>query len=766
MFEHNRLTKQLFSHFELPSARAPAYSLTPLCLALTCFSAAAQHAATGENMTLLEEVVVTAQFREQNLQDTPIAITALTALAMEARGQSDVIDIAQSAPNVTIQPSPSNFGNSIAASIRGIGQYDSTLSFEPGVGIYIDDVYHPTLFGSVFDLLDLERAEVLRGPQGTLAGKNAIGGAIKLYSRKPSGEGSFAEFTYGASDRQDFRGAADLTLIPDEMFLRISAVSKKRSGYLDRLDYACATGNGSSLTFDVDCKIGTEGAQKYQGIRAALAWQPNDRLAIHLTADSSEDDSEPQPSRLLYSQTTDIYLTDQEFVNYSTYADPAKGYSIPVISDAQGKGGSANIQYDFSDHASLTSITAYRHNESQFSTDADTSPEHIQLQYLTFDYSYFTQELRFNGRLFDEFIDYTVGGFYFKSDADDSGRVNLGPALFDFLPDNKNESRSYSGFIHSVIHATDKLDLSLGARYTNEKKSLEYGRYTPENPTQIHPHPLVGPLHGSGGEYKGNRWDYRFNTAYRITDNVMIYGTASTGYKGGGVNPRPFTPAQVEAFGPETLDAYELGLKADVFDGRLRINTAMFFNKYEDIQLTITNGYAGFPASAIPLNAGSADVKGLELEVNMAPVDGLLIDFVAGYLDFEYTDLSAAALASGVDNTMVNPFTPELQMNLGGQYEIPLAGGATLTPRLDVNHQDSFFTNAVNNPLNNTPSYTVANARLTWLNAAKDLQVALSITNLTDKYHYLNVFYTTTANTSIGAPARPREWAVTVKKDF
>ncbi|MDB6083136.1 MAG: Pesticin receptor, partial [Gammaproteobacteria bacterium] len=252
----------------------------------------------------LSEIVVTAQFRRDNLQSTPIAITAVNAAMMEARNQTSLLDIASSAPNVNIRPSTSALGNAASIFIRGIGQYDPSFALEPGVGIYIDDVYFPTIYGSVFDLLDLDRVEILRGPQGTLAGKNSIGGAIKLYSKKPDGQNEgYAEAGYGNFNQTSFRAGTDFTLVPDQLFMRLAGVYKRSDGYMNRVDFGCANpGSGVKPNpIQESCALGTEGGQQFGGIRAALRWVPGSKLEVNLSADYSVDDGEPSPTKLVYA---------------------------------------------------------------------------------------------------------------------------------------------------------------------------------------------------------------------------------------------------------------------------------------------------------------------------------------------------------------------------------------------------------------------------------------------------------------------------------
>src|SRR3954464_8076835 len=208
-------------------------------LALPTASLAQQPSDTSRDT--LDEVVVTAQFREQRVQDAPLAITAINAEMLEARNQTSIVDVANQAPNVVLKPAPAPYGPAMQAFIRGVGQSDFNYALEPGVGIYVDDVYYSTLTGSVLDLLDLDRVEVLRGPQGTLAGQNSIGGAIKLYSKKPSGSDTGSvQATYGSFNRTDIRASADATLMKDVLFGRIAGVSHHVDGYVTRYDYGCS----------------------------------------------------------------------------------------------------------------------------------------------------------------------------------------------------------------------------------------------------------------------------------------------------------------------------------------------------------------------------------------------------------------------------------------------------------------------------------------------------------------------------------------------
>ena len=292
----------------------------------------------------LQDVVVTAQFRSEPVQATPLAITALGSQQLEEQGLNRITDITNSAPNVVMKPSGSVYGPAATLFIRGVGQMDSSFAVDPGVGIYVDDVYRGITFGSLLDLLDLDRVEILRGPQGTLAGKNSIGGAVKLYGKKPDSDGGgYFEATTGSFDRLDARGAGNFTLVPESLFMRVAAVTRHRDGYLTRYDFNCAHPGGplapTSMGSSGDCKIGTEGGQDYTAGRVALRWLASDAVDVNLAADRLDDDSEPTATKLISLNSaaattpgiTDrsVFLTGPEkYSNYSNYAtqpftDPA-----------------------------------------------------------------------------------------------------------------------------------------------------------------------------------------------------------------------------------------------------------------------------------------------------------------------------------------------------------------------------------------------------------------------------------------------------------
>jgi iron complex outermembrane receptor protein len=796
-------------------------SLAALAAAIHAGTAIAQDEAAAQAATNPDAdgdqvgvIVVTAQFRNQSLQDTPLAITAVTGDMMEQRSQTSISDVANRAPSVTLTTAGANGGGaqSFQASIRGIGQADFNLALEPGVGTYVDDVYYGVMIGTTFELLDLERIEVLRGPQGTLSGKNSEGGAIKLFSKVPDDDtGGYVSATYGSFDRVDLRGSANFTVIPDKLYARFSGLARERDGYVTRLDYECVTGQkpspinspGSMVTSSNSCKLGTEGGQSVVAVRGALRWVANERIENTLSVDFTNDRSEPTANVLIrqgtwhgtgydFTATPPVLNTTQDFTtggtytNYSTYTSlvglPSQ-YTVPAISYVTMWGAANTLDIDISDTISLKSITAYRNTEQESNTDADGSPINRLAQFLAFDHEQFTQEIRLSG-IIGGLIDWTVGGFYYDASSSQEGRVAIdgagdGPVNpvpffqpFDFTYFEPISVTNKSAFAHLALRPMDGLEVTGGVRYTDDKKDFAYQRaLVPGTPPSFLSDSVL-PLNGQSATFSGKRWDWRVSANYRLTPGINVYGQIATGFKGGGVNPRPFYPTQIQTFEPETVTAYEIGAKTDLFDRHMRLNVAAFINKFKDMQLTLTQCPnfipPGLPPNCfLPANVGDSTIKGFEVETEIRPVSGFLIDGSLSYTNFQYDRLDPS---TGIGIDMKAPYTPEWKASIGAQYEFAMGGYGTVTPRFDYVYQSDLFTEVLNHPLNNLPGYDVANARLTYRDPNEDWQVDLAVTNVFDNYYYANYFDRLSNNNSFqlqaGEPGRPREWSVTLRRNF
>lgn len=802
------------------------------------------------------EIVVTAQFREQNLQDTPIAITAVTAELLEARSQTELVEVAAQAPSVVLREATSAFGNSISASIRGLGQIDFNPQLEPGVGIYIDDVYYPRLTGANFDLLDVERVEILRGPQGTLTGRNSEGGAIRFVSRKPRGENSgYVEATYGSRQKVAVRAGADFALT-DNLFARVSGAFKTQDGYVDRIDYGCAfpaSGEPVKSTAD-NCVVESLGESDYKAGRVLLRFQPSDVFDVMVSGDYVKDTSNNGPDVLLYLNNPNPNVRTEgglpadsrflcgRFCNYATYGhSPGIFIGSPARPDAngvpladtrglddqqeyEGWGVSANIEVKPVDRVAITSITAYREFRNYFVNDAELAPGRLNFGVNDVDSDFFSQELRVNIDAAD-WLALTLGGYYSEESTaydtlQDIRTTSAGPNPLNplqFLGSNPVQTDSKAAFATAIISLTDSLTLTLGGRYTDESKSTVFGRFNYDGVTPNRFVDPVGAAYGAGyegpdtldadrdrniaetvtaltgfvGKYQGDRFDFRVSADYRLSDAVLVYATISTGFKGGGVSPRPFNAAQVQPFGPEELTAYEVGAKTDFFDRRVRLNLAAYYNDFKDAQLTLLScpQFGGPGPCALPQNAGDAVVKGIEAELTAEPIDNFQINASGSLLDFDWkcvvptvVDRTASPAAPcSTDPALVSLLSApprgvtKVQWAVGAQYEVELDAAGSLTPRVDVTHQGE-LSSSTTVPIAGSPSdqfgtieaFTLANARLTWRNAGEDLSVALAVTNLFDKYYLVNKFDLTGSGAGFiaGTVGRPREWSLTVKKEF
>ena len=791
------------------------------------------------------EIVVTAQFREQRLQDTPIAITAVNAEMMEARSQTQLSEVVRQAPSVDLRPATGAFGPSISASIRGLGQGDFNPALEPGVGLYIDDVYYPRLTGANFDLMDIDRVEVLRGPQGTLTGRNSEGGAIKFFTRRPTGDtGGYVQATYGSRNRMNLRAAAEFPLT-DTLSARVTGAFADQEGYVDRVDFSCANPGPGTVRPGPDCVVGDLGDVGYRAVRGTLNFEPTDAINLLVSADYIRDVRNQSAEILLAANnpnpnvaTADGQPYDSRFLcgptcNYSVYSSAAMPFfgvvsgpvNLPAVtgdprSRYDGWGVSANLSVDLSDMFNFVSISAYREWNTSFSVDGDLSPANTGFGLNELDHWFVSQELRLNVDLGD-IADLTVGAYYsderttywtlqdirYVAIPTPGGPLGLFP--LQFIGDDPVNTDSKAAFATLILNPFENFTVTLGGRYTDEHKDYTFFRYN-VNGTTINPYlDLVGAVYGIGysgpdaadvdgdgdttenktalsgrtANYDGDRFDYRASVDYRFSDQILAYATVASGFKGGGVVPRPFTALQAAPFGVEEVTTYEVGLKTDLFNRDLRFNVTAFLNEFKDQQLTLLSCPGLDPGApspcAAPQNAGDSRQKGVEIEFTATPIAGLLIDGSASYLDSEFKCVNPAVVGQAdgpcsSDASVIGVLADPLhgwKWAFGAQYEAQLGGNnGSITPRFDVSHSLALPGNVLRggDTLGNNPAYTIANGRITWRNADDDLQVSLEVTNLFDKYYFVNKFDLRGVGSGalLGQLGRPREWALSVKKSF
>ena len=592
---------------------------------------------------------------------------------------------------------------------------------------------------------------------------------------------------------------------------------KQQEGFVDRIDYGCkfpASGIPSTRPIG-NCTISKLGGEGYQAIRGIMTWTPTEALDVTIIGDYTHDEHTIAGEVLLATSkpgnTLNLGLPagvsyDNRFIcgpycNYIGTGQPAGTWAGPVAPGVplgatsgtdrslyDGWGVSGQINYKLNDSLSLTSITGYRSFHTTFDSDDDLSPANIGFGNNDLRNWSFSEEVRLNAKL-GSTINATLGGYYFKqkSTYDSTQDIRYVVIPLQFRQPDPTSAEAKAVFAAVSWEAVPSLTFSGGLRYTDESKAQTYFRLNYNGTVNPFLDPVGaangigynGPngkaLSGSTAKYSANRLDYRAAVDYRFSPALLAYASISTGFKGGGSNPRPFNAAQLFSFAPETLTAYEIGFKADPFDRKMRLNVSAFVNDFKKIQIPV-NACPGAPCAA-RLNAGDATVKGFEAEMSLYPVAGLSVDASVSYLDFKYkagTLNPAAAFPGNPGGVDANdpPTTPPWKYTVGAQYKVDLGSAGTLTPRFDINYQDKQYTGptviGANRIRNFIPAYTLVNARLSWQNADKDLDIAIEGTNLFDKYYLLTIFDLRGAGAGFrkGRPGNPMEWAVSVKKKF
>lgn len=712
----------------------------------------------------LEEIIVTAERRESNLQDTPISITAVTAAALQAQGVRTVNDLAASVPNLTSTTGPQGSADANFF-IRGVGQFDFIATNDPGVGVYVDGVYLGRTVGALFDSSDIERVEVLRGPQGTLFGRNTLGGAVSIVSKQPQlGELSGTVGVSGGSrDRIDADGSINLPL-GDTAALRIGAFERYQDGFATR-------------SFD-GAKFGK--TKRYGG-RAQLLFRPSDRLSLTLSADYSNDKSNPAPSVLLAIAPLPFFPADAA----SQIQNRDRFYRVNSSNSTESRneiyGFSGTLAYELSDTLTFKSITAYRNLDAFSTSDPDGTLYRLYDQQAPTKQDQFSQELQLTGSLFEDRLDVVLGGYYFREEVDQTLFLCFAPitprptAFFNacntWNQGNRQTTKSYAVFGQARLKLGERFSLTAGGRYTSERKNIVSNQAFDFRPAGFSPAPgvivpgFLSPIVTNlPGRLKFTKFTPKFGAEYKPSDDVLIFASYAKGFRSGGFNGRLIVPAtSIPTYEPDTNDAYEIGFKADALDRKLRFNATAFYQKYKGIQQTISVPVTQFQVA----NAGNADLYGFEAELSAAPTPALRLNASVGYSNSEFVDVPASAEQSGRINGNSLPFSPRWTASIGGEYRIDISERFKAIPRIDYRYQSRTYFTALNLPLEQQGGYGLLSARLTLAEASDRYSVAVYGENLTDKEYY------TFGQNALGAQGvaynylgRPREYGVTARFNF
>lgn len=601
-----------------------------------------QPAADARGGGASDEIVITATKIATNMQDVPIAITAVTAETLETRALTTTADLGNIVPNATFRKSQGIYGPAVSVYLRGIGQTDPQFNGEPSVAYYIDDVYYPFLFGSQFDLLDLDHVEVLRGPQGTLFGRNSIAGAVNMVSKRPSltDATAFVDVTVGSYNRRDFRAGVSVPLT-DTLAIGVSAVSKKRTGYQRMIDFTCQMfKNGTpelAGTFPFQtpettwgggrepksCVIDHLGGEDSRAFRGSLYWKPAPNIELTISGDYLDQNDEIPAEYVFetdYAQTTTAanfvtaadqfsipghpfrwdsrFETGDPYKTFDNYCDPfPAGTLIPGNSYYNGsifKGGkchgntvplkSRGIQgrlvIGLTDDIDFTAIAGWRKMDLRFGAASDGTVLNDSVIYHEFHEHHWNGELRLTGQ--HGFIDWSAGFFYYSGSAEHLGQpqgVRAGTQRFQI---DNYEPEALAGYANVVVRPTDRLSVNGGIRYSHDKKGVDFNSLTDATPPGSTIFVPAGVSTIFDITIQSKRWDWKAGADYKVLDDVMVYASAGSGYRLPGFNVRPSQPGQEGQTPGESLISYEVGFKADFFDRRLRLNAAAFLMDFTE----------------------------------------------------------------------------------------------------------------------------------------------------------------------------------------
>ena len=673
--------------------------------------AAAQAPVAAGDSTKVEEVVVTARRREESLKDVPVAVSAFSAEKLSRAGASDITDLQRSTPNLTLQTARGS-NSTLISFIRGIGQQDPLWGFEPGVGLYLDDVYVARPQGAVLDIFDVSRIEVLRGPQGTLYGRNTIGGAVKFVSKPLTDAfGGEAEATVGDYGLFQAKASVNAPLVGDRLIAKAAVAHTVRGGFGDN----AYTG-------------GTDGDRDQWAGRLALEWRASPDLTFRLNLDGSLD--RPDASRTP-ARATPVFgypaTTADPFAVNADFADRA---------DLTTSGVSLVADWRLSPSLRLKSITAWRRMTYDAKLDLDATPQAIFGVYDDESQNQESQEFQLS---YDDQRLSAVGGVFLFREHDVTYSGLYGPAIglvTGSLNDQTNVS--YAVYGQGAYKLTDRLSLTAGLRYTYENKdfsrSQKYFAATTPFPVPYGAPGLLATDISTSHDWAS--WSPKLGLDFHWTPDVLAYASVSRGFKSGGFDGRANDAAGAKPYNPETLWAYEVGIKSTLFERRLTANAALFWNDYRDLQLSsfVADAHGGF--AALFTNAGQATMRGAELELVARPVRGLTLNLVTGYLDGRYDRYIGPG---GVDisrqRKLVN--APRWDVKLGGTYRFDLGERGAITVGADAGYRSKTYPTVSSSEVLAQKGYTLVNAFARYDSPGAKWWLQVGGKNLTDR-RYIN----------------------------
>ncbi|MBS0577958.1 MAG: TonB-dependent receptor [Proteobacteria bacterium] len=722
-------------------------------LAAGLLTTLAAQAAEDSSGLALQEVTVTAQRVEENLQTTPISMTAISGDFIQKFDLPRVTSLEMVTPNLTFNSGTGGSSGQVSAFIRGVGQFDFLLSTDPAVGLYVDGVYLARTFGTNLELNDIERVEVLRGPQGTLFGKNNIGGAINISTLTPTGSGK-TDFRLSYGNYQSWAADAYTDMrLTDTLALGVSLMGRKSDGWQDR-------------------PLGDNGGKEERGGgRAILNWTPSDSFSSRLSAEFSAQTQPSSPNVMIAYDPAQAVAPFQPLFNAlvapcctpPTDIDRSGAEGPLVRDDLHGFAGSWINDWKLAGGADLKSITSYRYTDAVFGRDGDNSYVNYNGDIHDEHDNTFTQELQASGKWTQ--LHWVVGAYYLNERTRDQTNLVVAQGLFDALTalgpanplyvyryaldfnlayDNRQKTEDYAGYLNLDWAFNDKLSLQAGVRYTDETKDFSQSVMNDQGKTIFLPvDPFTGATDTSNttvpskacsslmdeGTYftcktSSKEWSPRASLNFQWTDNVFEYLQWSKGFRSGGINGRPTTLDQIQDYKPEHLESWELGVKTMLWDKRVRWNNAVFYNTYNDIQVLLTEGTTVFIQ-----NAAKATIYGLESDLQAALTEHWSVQASLGYAHNEYNDWHDSL---GDYTWRKLQDAPEWTANLSSAYEQRFASGSGVRFTANVGFQSYQFLDGANSPILRAPSRTLVDAGLFYLPPSGKWDVGVEGKNLTD----------------------------------
>nr|WP_312293567.1 TonB-dependent receptor [Brevundimonas diminuta] len=724
---------------------------------MTTAAQAQEAAPVGEQVSSVDDIIVSARRRDEALKDVPVAVSAFSAEQLEQKGSADITELTRSAPSLTLQAARGS-NSTLISFIRGVGQQDPLWGFEPGVGLYMDDVYIARPQAAVLDIFDIQRIEILRGPQGTLYGRNTIGGAIKYVTKRidadePQGQ---VRASYGSYNQRDLVASAELPF--NDKFAVSAAVARYlRDGYGTNLN----TGN-EHYNKDVTAA------------RFSAEWTPTDNLFFRLAGDIVKDDSNARHGhRELAPSPADVYDTNA---------------GAGDANRVESKGLSLTGEWNVNEWLTLKSVTAQRDGLTRGNIDFDNLPAPILDIPARYDDDQFSQEFQavFSGDRWSG----VAGVYYLDATASGAFDTVLGLANLTTLTSGSVDTKSYALFGDFSYDVTDALSVSVGARWTHDEKTgtvfrRQYlGIRSPGfgNGAAV---PIAAPRTDYTATKEFEKFTPRVSVSYKLTPDLTTYVSWGEGFKSGGFDMRGdavLYPDTVKGYRPETVETWEIGLKGSLFDNRLNFATAIYDSSYEDQQIT-TQYPAGATVASVVDNVGSSSIRGWEFEGRLRVTDSLTLNGMLSYTDAKF-DQFAAYIPTGPLNTTCptqpgcfvdvsdqRDFqnTPEWTGSIGATYTHWMENGSSLAFIPSASYRGDYQLFETANPILDQEAFWMFDASLVWTSSNDRLTVGVHGKNLSDEQYRVGGYVFPGAlfgDSLIGYYGAPRTVTATVGLKF